>query len=855
MKKFKTQQTYLLFILILNIFLVTGCNGGAKGHHRYYSNDQQFSATAPTVTALLPLANAVDVALNSTVTAVFSKDMDPGTINISSFTLVSQTGTLVVGPVNYDVGSRVATFSPNSNLLASTQYTATITTQATDLEEISLVSNFIWSFTTDIILDTIAPIVTGVAPLNGAPSVAINSALTAAFSEEMLASTIDIVSFTLVESLGGAPVSGTVTYVAGSNVATFSPDFDLSFLTEYTATITTNATDLAGNALVNDEIWSFTTGISIDIIPPTVTAMFPSPPAGSVLLNTTVTATFSEEMNAGTISISSFTLVSQTGTLIVGTVSYVVGSNVATFSPNNDLLAGTDYTATITTQATDLAGNSLVSDVIWSFTTGITPDTTAPTVIPVIPLAGASGVPLNSAVTALFSEDMLASTINSTSFTVISSAGVVAGSFAIVGPNATFTPTNDLTPDTLYVVTITTDVTDLAGIPLAADYLWSFTTGISIDIIPPTVILVNPDDIPPATGVCINKTISATFSEEMNPLTITNLTYTLRQTSLPLGTNVVGTIEYDLILLSNIATFNPTFDLLSLTNYTATITTGVTDLSGVALVSDFVWTFTTGTTTCTIPVPLATAAPFGAMGGGAGITNDGILTVINGDISTTAVSTAVTGFHDSVGDIYTVVPFVNDGTVNGRIYTAAPPPMNLVFPVGGNAATFLIATQARSDAIIAFNNMSPANLPGGVSAAQQLGGLTLPPGIYQAPASGFLIQGSDLTLDAGGDANAVFVFQMASTLTVGGPGVAFPQSVILINGAQAKNVFWQVGSSATINAAGGGTMVGTIISSATTTFSTTGNNAASLIVTLNGRALALNASVTMTNTIINVPAP
>jgi hypothetical protein len=113
-----------------------------------------------------------------------------------------------------------------------------------------------------------------------------------------------------------------------------------------------------------------------------------------------------------------------------------------------------------------------------------------------------------------------------------------------------------------------------------------------------------------------------------------------------------------------------------------------------------------------------------------------------------------------------------------------------------------------------------------------------------------LITGSDLTLDGQGDSNAIWVFQMASTLTVGDPGT--PRNVILTNGAQAKNVYWQVGSSATINAAGGGTMVGTIIASAGVTFSTAGN---ATITTLNGRALGLNASVTMVNTVINVPAP
>jgi hypothetical protein len=115
-----------------------------------------------------------------------------------------------------------------------------------------------------------------------------------------------------------------------------------------------------------------------------------------------------------------------------------------------------------------------------------------------------------------------------------------------------------------------------------------------------------------------------------------------------------------------------------------------------------------------------------------------------------------------------------------------------------------------------------------------------------------MIQGGNLTLDAQGNANAIWVFQMAQTLTVGGPGAAFPQSIILAGGAQAKNIFWQVGSFATINAAGGGTMVGTIISQAGASFSTVGNVS---IVTLNGRVLSLGASVTLVDTVINVPAP
>jgi hypothetical protein len=322
----------------------------------------------------------------------------------------------------------------------------------------------------------------------------------------------------------------------------------------------------------------------------------------------------------------------------------------------------------------------------------------------------------------------------------------------------------------------------------------------------------------------------------MDSATITTANFTVA--------GVTGTVTYNTI--TKIATFTPASNLAAGTLFTATITTGVKDLAGNALAVNKVWTFTTGTATGTTPVALGAAAPFGGFVGGAGMTNQGILTIINGDIGTTGASTTMTGFHDSVRDVYTETP-LNIGRVNGRIYTAAPPPGGA--GVGGNAATFVIATAAASDALIAYNSMSPASLPGGVDpGAGQLGGLTLAPGIYKAAGGTFLLTGSDLTLDGQGDPNAVWVFQTAAGLTIGAPG--FPRSIILINGAQAKNVFWYVGSAARIEDRS--SMVGTIIASAGVTISTAGELSTT---TLEGRALGLNASVTMVNTLINVPAP
>jgi hypothetical protein len=248
--------------------------------------------------------------------------------------------------------------------------------------------------------------------------------------------------------------------------------------------------------------------------------------------------------------------------------------------------------------------------------------------------------------------------------------------------------------------------------------------------------------------------------------------------------------------------------------------------------------------------PLGVTVTFGSFGGGSGATNQGINTVVNGDLGTTAASTLVTGFHDA-GPVCTYTETgSNVGLVKGKIYTAAPPP-TVGCPSEGTGTTAATATQASVDAIAAWNNLSPASRPGGTDpGAGQLGSHVLAPGIYKAAGGSFLITGTDLTLDAQGNANALWVFQAAGSLTVGDAGA--PRSVILVNGAQAKNAFWYVGSAATINAAGGGTMVGTIIANSGVTFSTSGVTA---ITTLNGRALALNASVTMVNTVINVPAP
>ena len=114
--------------------------------------------------------------------------------------------------------------------------------------------------------------------------------------------------------------------------------------------------------------------------------------ATGVAINRKIAATFSEAMDPTTINTTTFTL-QQGATPVAGTVTYA--GVTATFTPSGNLAANTTYTATITTGAKDLAGNPLASNFAWSFTTAVTPDTTAPTVTLTVPANAATGVPIN----------------------------------------------------------------------------------------------------------------------------------------------------------------------------------------------------------------------------------------------------------------------------------------------------------------------------------------------------------------------------------------------------------------------------------------------------------------------------
>ena len=298
------------------------------------------------------------------------------------------------------------------------------------------------------------------------------------------------------------------------------------------------------------------------------------------------------------------------------------------------------------------------------------------------------------------------------------------------------------------------------------------------------------------------KLVTASFNSPINPATINAATFKLAPTGqVPV---VPASVTYN--ANTRIATLATSSALLPGTAYTVVIDGTVASDNGTPIGCSYAWNFKTATAPATglQSVNLDCAADFAILAGST-VTNTGPTVINNGDLGLSPGS-AVTGFPP--------------GTINGGTI--------LVNDTKANNAKLCLTT-AYNDA--AGRTTAPITLSGNI------GGQTLAPGLYKSTST-LEISSGDLTL--AGPADSVWIFQIASTLTT-----TAARQIILSGGAQAKNVFWQVGTSATLG----------------TTSDFKGNILADQSITLNtgavlsGRALTRIAAVSLDSNTVTKPAP
>jgi YD repeat-containing protein len=471
--------------------------------------------TQLSVTAVDPINNAAAVPTNSLARVQFNKPVDATSITSTNLYLYPYYGGAAIAEtLAVSADGLSVTLTPGAALETETYYCLYVN-GVVDLEGQNLAQDGrnLTCFTTGAGPQTATPTVVAVSPQNGATGVPVNAVVQVAVSVPVSVVSVGANGITLTAN--GVAVPGTVS--ASGNVVTFTPTSALAVNTGYTVNVG-GFTDVAGNA-----VQAFTSGFTtantpvLDQGPLQVTGITPASGSTGVAVNTAVVVTFNEAVDALTVNDTSVRVYAS-GYIVAGT--YAVSGNVVTFTPATVLPGSAtiqvyvDYYGYVY----DLAGNAGTQYATSTFTTAATEDTTAPTVVSVVPGNGTTGVGLNGLVVVTFSKSMNPSTLTTANVALLANGSKLGFGVSVSADNQTMTLYSlSLPGNTVVTLALTHNVTDLSGNALA-DYESQFTTAAAADTTQGRVVNQRPGN--GATGVGVNTGLVLFVNKALNAGTV-----------------------------------------------------------------------------------------------------------------------------------------------------------------------------------------------------------------------------------------------------------------------------------------------------------------------------------------------
>jgi hypothetical protein len=686
------------------------------------------TTTAPAVTATSPLYGAQGVPLNAAVFVQFSQALNPSSVSSSTAYLTDQNSSIVPATVTLLASGNTIEIKPNSNLTAgtsptSTYYQVNVTTGVQNTSGIALGALYNGYFYTGAAADTTAPTVLGVAPPNNQQKVGLNGLVVVTFSKTINPITANSNTISLSYGTPSTAIPTSVSFNATNNQVTFTPTVPLPPSTTVTVAITAGVQDAAGNS-VTAQSTTFKTAATADTVGPTITVT-PVSGATNVPTNSVVVIQYSEPINAQTVSPTyNYLYDSSSGQIIATNLTVSADGLTTTLAPTGPLPVGT-VIYVYSSEAQDLSGNvqAGINSIESSFTSSYNADATVPQVIGTNPANGATAVPTNTVIVLYFNEPVNPASLSQV--TLSAGGSTVATTQTLSNGNQTLslTPAIPLLPSASYTITAI-GVKDTSGNQLAGTFTSAFTTGLTIDLIGPTITGFNP--INGSTGVGLNVPLMVMFSKAINPLSLTASQFGLFDDNT--GYKISGTIVIAANAMS--ATFTPSEPLLPNTYYVFEVATnpyyccvssGYTDVAGNAGSGSYTF-FTTSTTsittaptvvsinppnstTTTVPENVYVAAVIStqvdpltvtassitltpSVAGTVSLASDQatMYFVPNSNLATSTTYTInVSGLKDVNGN--TVIPFTSKFVTNGTTETTAP--TVTVTPVAGTTVTSL----------------------------------------------------------------------------------------------------------------------------------------------------------------------